>query len=96
MGLPALGLTAYWKAQVDRDNALQATVETIISRLDAALATLRDVQDFTRRNLPVVLPPPPPDASLQKLDALTPRFDDLNTRLGRIEALLAEALTVKV
>jgi hypothetical protein len=30
------------------------------------------------------------------LDALTPRFDDLNTRLGRIEALLAEALTVKV
>jgi hypothetical protein len=70
MGLPALGLTAYWKAQVDRDNALQATVETIISRLDAALATLRDVQDFTRRNLPVVLPPPPPGCVAPKIGCL--------------------------
>jgi hypothetical protein len=96
--MPVVDLTAYAKAQLEKEQQAQQTLATISSRVDEALAIARDVQNFVKQNLPVKFPDPLPDESLGKIDSLRPLLDDVHSTQGRLEARLQrleEILSVK-
>jgi hypothetical protein len=99
--LPILDLAAVARGQIEKEEAQKKVNESLISRLDEALALARSVETHVLAHLPVVHPTPPPDASLPAIASLVPRLDTIESTLGRLAPQIArleaiEALVGKV